>query len=133
MSPSGDVVQDQRGMRLCPGGERDGRHSRMGRLRREPRRNAPAPQVTGGVAWTWSTNLSCYAGMCERRLVQQFRARDHVLCGGAAGRTVTLVFTDIEGSTALLDDLGAEARRRWPTTVGLCGGGFRCALGLRGR
>jgi len=37
------------------------------------------------------------------------RARDHVSVTVQPSGTVTLVFTDIEGSTALLDELGAEA------------------------
>jgi hypothetical protein len=35
------------------------------------------------------------------------RARDHVSVAVQPSGTVTLVFTDIEGSTALLDNLGA--------------------------
>jgi predicted ATPase/class 3 adenylate cyclase len=50
-----------------------------------------------------------HAGVCERRLVQQLRARDDVSVAVQPSGTVTLVFTDIEGSTALLDELGAEA------------------------
>src|SRR6266496_1217857 len=45
------------------------------------------------------------------RLVRQLRARDHVSVAVQPTGTVTLVFTDIEGSTALLDELGAEAFR----------------------
>src|SRR5437667_4908396 len=42
------------------------------------------------------------------RLVRQLRARDHVSVAVQPSGTVTLVFTDIEASTALLDELGAE-------------------------
>ena len=43
----------------------------------------------------------------------EFRAADHVPVAVAVqpSGTVTLVFTDVEGSTALLDDLGVEAYR----------------------
>jgi class 3 adenylate cyclase len=44
-----------------------------------------------------------------RRLVPQLLAEDHASVGVQPSGTVTFVFTDIEGSTALLDDLGAEA------------------------
>src|SRR2546430_1135165 len=60
----------------------------------------PGPQTSGR-----------HAGVCERRLVQQLRARDDVSVAVQPSGTVTLVFTDIEGSTALLDELGAEAYR----------------------
>jgi predicted ATPase/class 3 adenylate cyclase len=45
--------------------------------------------------------------------VREFRAADHVPVAVAVqpSGTVTFVFTDVEGSTALLDDLGAEAYR----------------------
>ena len=45
--------------------------------------------------------------------MQRFRAADHVSVAVAVqpSGTVTLVFTDVEGSTALLDELGAEAFR----------------------
>jgi predicted ATPase/class 3 adenylate cyclase len=45
--------------------------------------------------------------------VREFRAADHVPVAVAVqpSGTVTLVFTDVEGSTALLDELGAEAYR----------------------
>src|SRR5947207_7136019 len=47
-------------------------------------------------------------------LVRDFRAADHVPVAVAVqpSGTVTFVFTDVEGSTALLDDLGAEAYRQ---------------------
>jgi class 3 adenylate cyclase len=46
-------------------------------------------------------------------LVQEFPAADHVPVAAAVqpSGTVTFVFTDVEGSTALLDDLGVEAYR----------------------
>src|SRR5437773_1361443 len=46
-------------------------------------------------------------------LVRDFRAADHVPVAVAVqpSGTVTFVFTDVEGSTALLDDLGAEGYR----------------------
>ena len=45
------------------------------------------------------------------RLVGQLLAADDVSVAVQPSGTVTFVFTDIEGSTALLDDLGAEAYR----------------------
>lgn len=50
-------------------------------------------------------------GTCAgcRRLVLQLFAADHASVAVQPSGTVTLVFTDIEGSTALLDELGAEA------------------------
>jgi class 3 adenylate cyclase len=50
-----------------------------------------------------------HAGVRGCRLVRQLRARDHVSVTVQPSGTVTLVFTDIEGSTVLLDELGAEA------------------------
>ena len=41
----------------------------------------------------------------------QLLAEDHASVAVQPSGTVTLVFTDIEGSTALLDDLGAEGFR----------------------
>jgi class 3 adenylate cyclase len=41
--------------------------------------------------------------------VRQLGERDHVSVAVQPSGTVTFVFTDIEGSTALLDELGAEA------------------------
>jgi class 3 adenylate cyclase len=41
--------------------------------------------------------------------VLQLLAADHASVALQPSGTVTLVFTDIEGSTALLDELGAEA------------------------
>jgi predicted ATPase/class 3 adenylate cyclase len=43
------------------------------------------------------------------RLVLQFLAADDAAVAAQPSGTVTLVFTDIEGSTALLDEIGAEA------------------------
>jgi predicted ATPase/class 3 adenylate cyclase len=43
--------------------------------------------------------------------VPQFPAEDHAPVAVQPSGTVTFVFTDIEGSTALLDDLGAEGFR----------------------
>lgn len=43
--------------------------------------------------------------------MQRFRAADHVPVAVQPSGTVTLVFTDVEGSTALLDELGVEAFR----------------------
>jgi predicted ATPase/class 3 adenylate cyclase len=43
--------------------------------------------------------------------VQQLRARDHVSVTVQPSGTVTLVFTDIEGSTRLLEELGQDAYR----------------------
>jgi predicted ATPase/class 3 adenylate cyclase len=43
------------------------------------------------------------------RLVPQLLAEDHASVAVQPSGTVTFVFTDIEGSTALLDNLGAEA------------------------
>src|ERR671935_1404481 len=51
------------------------------------------------------------ADACGCRLVPRLLAEDHVSVAVQPSGTVTLVFTDIEGSTALLDDLGAEAYR----------------------
>src|SRR5712692_2684758 len=42
-------------------------------------------------------------------LVLHLLAADHASVALQPSGTVTLVFTDIEGSTALLDELGAEA------------------------
>jgi class 3 adenylate cyclase len=62
------------------------------------------------------------------------RTRDHVSVTVQPSGTVTLVFTDIEGSTALLDELGAEAFKE---TLGDHRGALRHAFGahrgLRGR
>jgi class 3 adenylate cyclase len=49
------------------------------------------------------------AEACGRRLVPRLLADDHASVAVQPSGTVTFVFTDIEGSTALLDDLGAEA------------------------
>jgi class 3 adenylate cyclase len=45
--------------------------------------------------------------------VRAYRAADHVPVAVAVqpSGTVTFVFTDVEGSTTLLDELGAEAYR----------------------
>jgi predicted ATPase/class 3 adenylate cyclase len=43
--------------------------------------------------------------------VRSFRAADHVPVAVQPSGTVTLVFTDVEGSTALLDELGVTAFR----------------------
>src|SRR5919204_3409825 len=51
------------------------------------------------------------AAACGCRLVPRLLAEDHVSVAVQPSGTVTFVFTDIEGSTALLDDLGAEAYR----------------------
>ena len=37
---------------------------------------------------------------------------------GLPAGTVTLVFTDIEGSTSLLQTLGDRYPEAWPTTIG---------------
>ena len=60
---------------------------------------------------TWSTDLRLRCRACGRWLVQRLRAGDHASVAVQPSGTVTLVFTDIEGSTALLDGLGAEAFR----------------------
>src|SRR5438094_300754 len=49
------------------------------------------------------------ADACGCRLVRQLFAADDASVTVQPSGTVTLVFTDIEGSTALLDELGAEA------------------------
>src|SRR6478736_10484665 len=46
---------------------------------------------------------------CGCRLVPQLHTADDSSVRVQPSGTVTLVFTDIEGSTALLDELGAEA------------------------
>ena len=54
---------------------------------------------------------SGHADACGCRLVPQLLAADDSFVAVQPSGTVTLVFTDIEGSTALLDELGAEAYR----------------------
>src|SRR5919109_3409876 len=49
------------------------------------------------------------ADACGCRLVPRLLAEDHASVAVQPSGTVTFVFTDIEGSTALLDNLGAEA------------------------
>ena len=56
--------------------------------------------------------MDCHARSPEGR----FRRRlgDHVFVAVQPAGTVTFVFTDIEGSTELLDNFGAEAfKERW--------------------
>src|SRR5947207_11400797 len=73
---------------------------------------------------TSSSSSAARAGHCYRLprpsttpspepVVRDFRPADHVpvAVGVQPSGTVTFVFTDVEGSTALLDDLGAEAYR----------------------
>src|SRR6266536_1467320 len=73
------------------------------------------PKCAAPASWRWASHdlgrqtSGRHADACGCRLVRQFRARDHVSVTVQTSGTVTLVFTDIEGSTALLDELGAEA------------------------
>jgi hypothetical protein len=58
--------------------------------------------------------------MCERRLVHHLCAGDHVFVAVQPAGTVTFVFTDIEGSTELLDNFGAEAFKEALVTSPTC-------------
>jgi hypothetical protein len=61
-----------------------------------------APEFAVGVRLALVDKPQPPCRACGRRLVQQLRARDHVSVAVQPAGTVTLVFTDIEGSTALL-------------------------------
>ena len=63
----------------------------------------------GSLAVSATISGLARADACGCRLVRQLLAADDSFVAVQPSGTVTLVFTDIEGSTALLDELGAEA------------------------
>ena len=63
----------------------------------------------GSLAVSATISGLARADACGCRLVRQLFAADDASVTVQPSGTVTLVFTDIEGSTALLDELGAEA------------------------
>src|SRR3989442_14214059 len=68
------------------------------------------------------------------RLVRQLFAADDASGAVEPSGTVTLVFTDIEGSTTLLDQLGAEAFKEALADHRRAGrGAFRAHPGARGQ